>query len=346
MAFNNNLPSGAFFLLFTGAAFAMTMAHMPAVSVEKPGLQGLMRGHWPPKFEDALGKALPVATTSRNFWGSAEYAAFHDGRKGVVAGHNGWLFTSEEFSCPSDHENHLTANLAYIRKVKEHVATHARLAIVLIPAKARVYAGQAGRALPQCRRNLYDEVLDVLARQGIPAARLLPAMTARDDLFLKTDTHWSPMGARLAAHETAALVKGLALQKSPYAAKAGAVKEREGDLTRYIPGVPFPRDTYSAYDTGLQLATAGESQDLFGAAAPPVTLVGTSYSANRDWHFEGFLKEALQADVLNMADEGQGPFTVMDKYLETDAWKDSPPKLIVWEIPERYLLMPHGVPPA
>jgi alginate O-acetyltransferase complex protein AlgJ len=124
------------------------------------------------------------------------------------------------------------------------------------------------------------------------------------------------------------------------------MKERAGDLTRYIPGVAFPRDIFSAYATGLDVATAGESQDLFGASVPPVTLVGTSYSANPDWHSEGFLKEALQADVLNMADEGQGPFTVMDKYLETDAWKSSPPELIIWEMPERYLLMPHGVPPA
>ena len=44
-----------------------------------------------------------------------------------------------------------------------------------------------------------------------------------------------------------------------------------------------------------------------------------------------------------MADQGLGPLVVMDKYLENDAWKNSPPRLVIWEMPERYLLMPHGV---
>ena len=74
-----------------------------------------------------------------------------------------------------------------------------------------------------------------------------------------------------------------------------------------------------------------------------MTLVGTSYSANTNWNFEGFLKEYLETDVLNMADQGLGPLVVMDKYLENDAWKNSPPRLVIWEMPERYLLMPHGV---
>jgi len=44
-----------------------------------------------------------------------------------------------------------------------------------------------------------------------------------------------------------------------------------------------------------------------------------------------------------MADQGLGPLVVMDKYLQSDAWKNNPTCLVVWEMPERFLLMPHGI---
>ncbi|MEZ0262230.1 MAG: alginate O-acetyltransferase [Alphaproteobacteria bacterium] len=346
MNFNSNFTSGAFFLLFTGASFAMALSHLPATTaqLETPSAEALLKGAWAPKFEDQLNKALPVATASRNFWGGAEYAAFHDGRKGVVTGLDGWLFTSEEFSCPARYETNLAENLAYIEKT----AARAKVAVVLIPAKARVYAAQTGKEMPPCRKWLYDEAMSFLKLRNIEAPQLLPAMTGRDGVFLKTDTHWSPAGARIAAQEISLLLADAGFEKHAYRTKSGDMKERAGDLTRYVPGVDFEKDKYPAFTTAeeVTVAAAGAAQDLFGTAAPPVTLVGTSYSANPDWHFEGFLKESLQADVLNMADEGQGPFTVMDAYLESTAWKENPPALIVWEIPERYLLMPHGVPPV
>ena len=77
---------------------------------------------------------------------------------------------------------------------------------------------------------------------------------------------------------------------------------------------------------------------LFGDAALPVTLVGTSYSANKLWHFEGHLKTAMQADILNMADEGQGPFATMRAWLDSGNFKSNKPRLVIWEMPERYLL--------
>jgi alginate O-acetyltransferase complex protein AlgJ len=79
------------------------------------------------------------------------------------------------------------------------------------------------------------------------------------------------------------------------------------------------------------------STDLFGDEDIPVTLVGTSYSANSKWGFADFLKENFGTDVLNAADEGMGPFETMKKYLNDGAFKKTPPKLVVWEIPERYL---------
>jgi alginate O-acetyltransferase complex protein AlgJ len=52
---------------------------------------------------------------------------------------------------------------------------------------------------------------------------------------------------------------------------------------------------------------------------------------------EAALEIALGRDVLNVAAEGKGPFQPMSDYLRSDTFKSTPPKLVVWEIPERFV---------
>ncbi|MCK4944841.1 MAG: hypothetical protein KAS59_01085 [Alphaproteobacteria bacterium] len=42
---------------------------------------------------------------------------------------------------------------------------------------------------------------------------------------------------------------------------------------------------------------------------------------------EKFLKEFLKTNVINMADQGLMSLVVMDKYLQSNAWKNNPPRL-------------------
>ena len=256
---------------------------------------------------------------SRNFWGQTEFAVFHQGRKGVIIGENGWLFTAEEFSCPQN----LDKNFDYIDSVKNGFEKRRiKLIIVLIPEKARVLK----RDLPACRKNIYSEAL---SRYKNISTDLLPLMNEND--FLKTDTHWTPNGARVAAGEVEKIAHGIKLPHAKFVTATGPDAARAGDLTRYVPGVAMT-DRFKTFTTEQQNANL-----LGNAPVPHVVLVGTSYSAMRQWNFDGFLKQALQADVLNMSDEGQGPFSVMKKYLDSAAFKAAPPRLVVWEIPERYL---------
>ena len=84
--------------------------------------------------------------------------------------------------------------------------------------------------------------------------------------------------------------------------------------------------------------TAADSQDaLFADSEVPVTLVGTSYSANPNWNFVGALKQALRSDVINDSKDGHGPILPMLAYLKSDAFKNTPPQVLIWEFPERYL---------
>ena len=76
---------------------------------------------------------------------------------------------------------------------------------------------------------------------------------------------------------------------------------------------------------------------LFANTEVPVALIGTSYSANPNWNFVGALKQALRSDVINDSKDGHGPILPMLAYLKSDAFKNTPPQVLIWEFPERYL---------
>ncbi len=346
------LFSGIFFANLIALSFVVTAFFLPPAfsKTERPTARQAIHGEWAVKMEKSLGEVLPIYEPSRAAWGRAEYAFFGEGRKGVVVGADGWLFTDEEFACPAGFGAHMKDNLTFISNVAGRFARqNTKLAVVLVPAKVRVYADHLGsQAVPSCRHNVYSDTLHYLQGHGIPAVDLLPAMSAEaknKPLYLKTDTHWTPDGARLAAYQTAETVKGisrLSLDKKDFTNNSGDAMEHDGDLMRYIPGVSAPDITPDSIKKFVTIAKSEKASDadLFGNATPTTVLVGTSYSANSLWNFEGFLKESLQTDLLNMADEGQGPFTVMEKYLKSQSYKDNPPGLVIWEIPERYVPAP------
>jgi alginate O-acetyltransferase complex protein AlgJ len=78
--------------------------------------------------------------------------------------------------------------------------------------------------------------------------------------------------------------------------------------------------------------------DLFGdAELPSIALVGTSFSRNSN--FVPFLEQKLNRQVGNFALDGGDFDGAVRAYLRSPAFKQTPPKLLVWEIPERVLAM-------
>lgn len=347
----SKLFSAALLSLFMAASFAMAACYLPETlsKTENPTLKSILKGTWTPEFEKNLNESLPVFNPSRNFWGRLEYSWFGEGRKGVIVGSNGWLFTEEEFSCIPHGDQNTQDNLDYIANVADILKEKGiKLHVILVPAKARVYKEYTGKHnVPHCRANLYNHIINSLTEKHIPVVELLTAFREspqRDTLYLKTDTHWTTQGARMAAMLAAGQIETDDLKTTSYTTHQTKSNKHEGDLLRYIPGVRnnmIKPDDLMGYETQKDTNASSGEQDaasaLFGEDVPPVTLVGTSYSANPKWHFEGFLKDSLDVEILNMADVGQGPFTVMKKYLDGDTIKNTPPSLVIWEIPERYV---------
>jgi alginate O-acetyltransferase complex protein AlgJ len=168
-------------------------------------------------------------------------------------------------------------------------------------------------------------------------------------MYLRTDTHWTPQGARVAARTLAAeigpVLDARGSPRAAYGTAPGGTREVAGDLLTFVPLGPWQArgpgpDRVEEPVTELREQPSVEegAAGLFSDLRIPVALVGTSYSASPISRFESALRDALNADVLNVAEEGKGPFAPMDAYLASPVIDDPRPDVVVWEIPERYLV--------
>ncbi|WP_052352037.1 alginate O-acetyltransferase AlgX-related protein [Deinococcus pimensis] len=338
---------GAFLLACVTLGLPMTL--WPAPTRELPRGRDVVTGDWAKAFETTLDRNLPLREAGVRVWAEIGYGLFREGRPGVLVGQDGWLYTSEEFQRPPDAGRELARKVDYVRAVDRQLrARGVRLLVTLVPAKARVYPEHLGRyRVPRAVDADLGRFAGALDRAGVANVNLAgPFLAAKTSgaLFLRTDTHWTPLGARVAARAVAAETRrrwpDLGLAPGEFRTATGPAVNREGDLTRFLPvspaHLPAP-DVVRAPKTERTDAGGG----LLGDPVISATLVGTSYSANATWNFDGALREALGADVVNEAREGQGPMVPMRSFLRGKAATNPDLRLVIWELPERFLTVPY-----
>lgn len=345
-----------YIVAFAGMLLALSLWSMRGIvgfSVAKETT--VLNGKLAHAFEKHYDDEFPIKQIGTNLWALVDYGLFGEGRQGVVIGQDGWLFSDEEFDPVAEGERHLQENLALIQGVRDELDSRGiKLVLAIVPSKSRIYPEHVGEARPTAlRQDLYAHFRGAVRKAGIIAPDLLaPLEQAKNNgqVFLRTDTHWTPQGAEVVAQRLGQVVRErVSLSGSDQAFVTEAVKNEDykGDLTRFLPLDPLFADLMPAPDTLQKRETraAGqeESGDLFGDSSVPVALVGTSYSANPNWNFAGALRQSLQRDLVNHAEDGHGPILPMLKYLKSDELKDAAPELVIWEFPERYLPMPNDL---
>jgi alginate O-acetyltransferase complex protein AlgJ len=328
---------GAYAIVANVAFFEQPDA--PDVPMDWSSLQGKPTA----ELDGIYKKALPHREASIGLLGAARYLAVGEGRKGVLAARDGWLFTDEETRRLDAAD--LTDAIGHIAEIQDRLAAQGvQLVMVPVPAKIDVYRAQAGHMdLSEAMAQDYAGFVAQMRGAGVDVVDTRPAVVAMgDDLaFFRTDTHWTRAGADAVAQAVAA--SGLiGAGDTAYTVVPEPSKTFTGDLVSYVTtdaiapaiGLAVESVTPMHADAG---AVVG---DLFGGAAADVVLVGTSYSANADWSFAEALKIALGRDVLNYAEQGQGPARPMLAYMASDDLKQTPPKVVIWEFPIRYLSDP------
>ena len=299
--------------------------------------------------ESELESRMPFRTLAIRVTATIKYLLFRAGNDGVVVGRGGWLYTQEELEHHTTDDRVLEQRLEFIGAVSNRLAqANVRLMVALIPSKARIVTEPLPRRWADLGRHpRYDAALEYLGARDIPATDLRPALQAIPDPFLRTDTHWTPPGARevaIALAETAmALGLGAGGGQTVYETVRAETIDVTGDLMSFIPVgrmaslLGYPPETVNKTET---VEVSASSLGLFDTPQIPVTLVGTSYSADDRWNFIGELKQALGSDVLNISAEAVGPFVPMADYLTGSTLSEVQPEFVVWEIPERYLTLP------
>ena len=338
---------GAFLLLVLLAGLTLSL-RASKIWVRPEGMS-VRAGSWQLAFGNRYDLHLPLRDPGIELWGDLDYL-LGDGRPGVQIGSGGWLYTDEEFRTAPRDDEVIAAKLDYVAQVRARLAVQGtRLLVALVPAKARVYPEHLGRKrVPAVKSDDYQSFRAGLEALGVTAPDLLAAMQAgkanragAGDLFLHADTHWTPLGARVAARAIAGTAgqafPGLVQGDGSFLTTTEPPQRYFGDLLAYVRLGGLQRSWGPPRDLLVTESTRRVSPARPGA--PQVLLIGTSYSANLSWNFQGALESELGTDLRNASEEGKGPVVPLEAYL--DSLPDAlPPKLLIWELPERFLDSP------
>ncbi|AZC16464.1 alginate O-acetyltransferase [Pseudomonas sp. CMR5c] len=312
----------------------------------------VLNGRWTKAVETHYDDQFPIKRLGTNLWAALDFKLFNEGRPGVILGRDQWLYSDEEFHPVVNEELNLQGNYALVEGVRQTLKQHGvKLVMAIVPAKVRLYPEHLDTVRPaRIHANLYQDFHARVAADKILAPDLLgPLQQAKQQgqpVFLRTDTHWTPAGAEVVAHQLAQAIAAktpLSGQPQRFVTQTQETVKHKGDLRRFLPLDPLFENLMPAQEPLQKREThaageqAGATDNLFADHEVPVTLVGTSYSANPNWNFVGALKQALHSDVLSYAEDGHGPILPMLSYLKSDDFKNHPPQVLIWEFPERYL---------
>lgn len=313
------------------------------------GIDRLLRGKVTEDLTARYNGASPFKEFGIDLFGSLSFFAFNEARSGALIGADGMLFSVEEFESDAGSAGRVASAISHVASVNAALAARGiSLIVAPLPLKADIEGRSLGPhlRLPDELANRHATVMAGLAAAGVMTVDVRGAMLegqATAPVFLTSDTHWTPHGAGLAARAVAKAAASLSLPGgTPFTLAAQPQERHEGDLKTFVRLLPSLRHLGPPDDmlTSVVAESAGGEAGqagLFEDTAIPVVLVGTSYSADLLFGFEAQLKAALGLDVLNLAEVGKGPIAPMRAFLEGDVLKGTPPRLVIWEMPIRYL---------
>ncbi len=314
----------------------------------------LLHGEITHRFAKTLSDA-PLPKQAADLERGGSWLTFGDLGPRVREGCPDWLFLSDELRMNRNAAVNAQAKARAVIELRQALNKRGiELLVAVVPDKSRIAAAQlCALRRPASFQTRIATWLAGLQGAGVAAVDLTPSLQALGEgAYLRTDTHWSEAGARAAAGRIAEAVGALKFNATPhkgYELSAQASAVRPGDLVRLagIDWLPLARQPKAESVAATQVkeradATTGENlDDLFGDDNLPNTaLIGTSFSRNSN--FVGFLEAAVGAPVGNFAKDG-GEFSGAAKaYFDSPAFRQTPPKLMIWEIPERDLQTPYG----
>lgn len=318
-----------------------------------------------PSFAQAPSAATTVAVPAKEdirpiFCPALSEDKTYDGRydsyRKLLAGDDGWIFRTG-----NDLQTHLDINDTAIKMIADWQETLKQKGIefvmVYVPTRGMIHHANINQDDKKAYGftdvdSVWDDyfaTIEKMRSSGINVVSV-PRPAEGTPFFYKRDHHWNAAGAKRTAEAVAEYVKKMPvygeLKKTTFKTTKKEPYDFFGTTDKVFAKVCNTKQPPERIDIFMteRAEKAQAEGDLFGdVPEPEVVLMGTS---NSTWepsfsNFEGFLKEALSADILNMAVSGGGIDTAMISYLNSDHKKAQKAKLIVWEVPGYYNLNKH-----
>ncbi len=267
----------------------------------------------------------------------------------------------------------VVAQLGALAKVLAEGGT--TLLYVNVPTKGQAMPGYlppsaAGYGYdPALMQANYHDVIARLDAVGVPAPDLMTAMLAAEPdekVFFRSDFHWTPAGARLAAKAIGDVIKGLpgyadvtpvtftSTEAAPEIAFSGLRRELQTYCKGTLPQAEAVTWVTTRSDASAEVndasdifaeapeadpeaapAADGAALDIFGTgeAEASLVLVGTSFSDSGINNFAGFLSEYSGIETVNYAITGGNQFGSITSYLTSAEFAEDRPTFLVWENP-------------
>ncbi|GGX44370.1 alginate O-acetyltransferase AlgX-related protein [Undibacterium squillarum] len=265
----------------------------------------------------------------------------------VRPGCPGWFFLTEELTTFDGGPQNARARAWMVTEVARQLKQRGiPLVIAMVPDKARIEAAQTcGLHRPAAFAARYDLWMNEVRAAGITVLDLRePLQQVQGERYYRTDSHWNEAGASAVSAYIAQQLRQQQLITTDAAPmNAETVKsrqgERMGDLYKLssLNDVPLWARPATEVTTLSDVApVAVQSDDLFGdSGLPALSLIGTSFSLRGN--FVPFLSRHVGAPVANLAKDGGAFDGAAQAFFHSKVFEQEPPKLIVWEIPERML---------
>ncbi|MFZ6771526.1 alginate O-acetyltransferase AlgX-related protein [Undibacterium sp. SXout7W] len=336
------------------AGFAVTMTSLRDVAekdwagMSEP--RRILEGESTRRFSTQLNSHFLLSKPFAHIERAVTWGIAGDTGTSVRTGCDGWLFLADELTpYPAAKQNAL-ARADIVTKLDSVLKKRGiQLVMAVVPDKSRIeHSHLCGLHRSPGFADRVDDWITPLRQQKIEVIDLRVALNETPgERYYRTDSHWNESGADSAARAIAQRLQALHLVDKPASPiPSGAIQsrmvERSGDLIRVANFDGLPAWLRPPADTTQQSTVAPvsvASDDLFGdTGLPTVALVGTSFA--RASNFVPLLSQFLGAPVANMAKDGGDFEGSAMAYLSSKAYQKEPPKVLLWEVPERMLQKP------
>ena len=260
----------------------------------------------------------------------------------VVIGKDGWLFPLWDAMSRYDQAQMRPIMLVLNEAIGAVKSAGIEVVIAMIPSKVRTYRQflpDDVRFVPDVDRR-YPSVMGDLRRPGMVVPDLdtlfrgIRAGQPNQQLYFKTDTHWTPAGAEAAATEVAKRMKeGLRLPPNnrPGTRLGGAASRTNpaGDLSRLLPAADRTKYAGEPYEV-RQVAVASGASALLEDDSADVVVVGNSFVEPK-YGFQQMLSNQLERPVgLAWRPNNFGAYFTLLDYVKSASFKRQRPKVMVW----------------